>query len=525
MGSTMEEENGSNKLRHHIVLVHGLCHGAWCWYKVATALESAGHRVTVLDLPGADEVPSFEEYSRPLLRAMAAAPPGEKAVLVGHSFGGHNLALAMEAHPEKIAVAVFVSAPMPVAGHPMSAIMEQVSQTPYAIYMQCDHFLYRGLPAQMFLGDEAMTGEEVLTEERYGAVSRVFVVAEEDKMWTAEEQRRVAASGGPGVEMRAIAGADHMLMFSKPAELAKLIMEIAEQHSEESRLDGGGKHFILVHGLCHGAWSWYKVATLLRAAGHRVTALDLAAAGAHPARLDEVRSFEEYSRPLLDAVAAAGDGEGLILVGHSHGGLSIALAMERFPRKVAAAVFVDAAMPWVGKHMGVTTEGACSWTAKWCQSRAAAIRTNSGVAMVMGPRFMEQKYNQSPAEPIKSSSDKDNSGVAMVMGPRFMEQKYNQSPAEDLTLAKLLVRPGNQFLDDPAMKDEALLTASNYGSVRKVFVAAKADGSSTEEMTRWIVGTNPGTEVEKIAGADHFVMNSKPRELCDVLLRIANKYD
>nr|CAB3479351.1 unnamed protein product [Digitaria exilis] len=224
----MEERNGSNKLRHHIVLVHGLCHGAWCWYKVATALESAGHRVTALDLPGcgasaasADEVPSFEEYSRPLLRAMDAAPPGEKAVLVGHSFGGHNLALAMEAHPEKIAVAVFVSAPMPVAGHPMSATMEQ------------DLTLARMMvrPAQMFLGDETMTGEEVLTEERYGAVSRVFVVAEEDKTWTAEEQRRVAVSGGPGVEVRAIAGADHMLMFSKPAELAKLIMEIAEQYS------------------------------------------------------------------------------------------------------------------------------------------------------------------------------------------------------------------------------------------------------------------------------------------------------
>nr|CAB3479352.1 unnamed protein product [Digitaria exilis] len=266
-------------------------------------------------------------------------------------------------------------------------------------------------------------------------------------------------------------------------------------------MDGGGKHFILVHGLCHGAWSWYKVATLLRAAGHRVTALDLAAAGAHPARLNEVRSFEEYSRPLLDAVAAAGDGEGLILVGHSHGGLSLALAMERFPRKVAAAVFVDAAMPWVGKHMGVTTEG--------------FMRRAASKGLLMDCQMV----------PIKSSSDKDNSGVAMVMGPRFMEQKYNQSAAEDLTLAKLLVRPGNQFLDDPVMKDEALLTAGNYGSVRKVFVAAKADGSSTEEMTRWIMGTNPGTELEEIAGADHFVMNSKPRELCDALLRIANRYD
>nr|CAB3475346.1 unnamed protein product [Digitaria exilis] len=211
----------------------------------------------------------------------------------------------------------------------------------------------------------------------------------------------------------------------------------------------GGKHFILVHGLCHGAWCWYKVATQLRAAGHRVTALDLAAAGAHPARLDEVRSFEEYSRPLLDAVAGAGDGEGLVLVGHSHGGLSLTLAMERFPRKVATAVFVAAAMPCVGKHMGVTTE-------------------------------------------------------------------------EDLTLAKLLVRPGNQFLNDPVMKDESLLTAGNYGSVRKVFVVAKADASSTEEMQRWMVDMSPGTEVEEIAGADHAVMNSKPGELCDILLRIAN---
>jgi alpha-beta hydrolase superfamily lysophospholipase len=119
---------------------------------------------------------------------------------------------------------------------------------------------------------------------------------------------------------------------------------------------GGGRHFVLVHGLCHGAWCWYKVATALESAGHRVTALDLAAAGAHPARLHEVRSLEDYSRPLLDAVAAAPDGDRLVLVGHSHGGVSLALAMERFPSKVATAVFVAAALPCVGKHLGVTLD-------------------------------------------------------------------------------------------------------------------------------------------------------------------------
>ncbi|KAL6599036.1 hypothetical protein ACP70R_045900 [Stipagrostis hirtigluma subsp. patula] len=119
---------------------------------------------------------------------------------------------------------------------------------------------------------------------------------------------------------------------------------------------GGGKHFVLVRGLAHGAWCWYKVVARLGAAGHRVTALDMAASGAHPARIDEVPSFEEYSWPLLDAVAAAPDGDKLVLVGHSLDGLSLALAMERFPRKVAAAVFLVACMPCVGRHMGLTIE-------------------------------------------------------------------------------------------------------------------------------------------------------------------------
>src|SRR4051812_32968285 len=47
------------------------------------------------------------------------------------------------------------------------------------------------------------------------------------------------------------------------------------------------RHFVLVHGLCHGAWCWYRLATILQSAGHRVTAPDLAACGASPVRVDE----------------------------------------------------------------------------------------------------------------------------------------------------------------------------------------------------------------------------------------------
>jgi pimeloyl-ACP methyl ester carboxylesterase len=127
-------EGGTKKTQHHFVLIHGVCHGAWCWYRVATALKAAGHRVTMRDMAGCgastgrgEEVPSFEEYSRPLLDVVAALSEGEKAFLVAHSFGGQSLALAMERYPEKVAVAVFVTATMPAAGKPMTYAFKQVS--------------------------------------------------------------------------------------------------------------------------------------------------------------------------------------------------------------------------------------------------------------------------------------------------------------------------------------------------------------------------------------------------------------
>ena len=109
--------------------------------------------------------------------------------------------------------------------------------------------------------------------------------------------------------------------------------------------DGRQKHIILVHGACHGAWSWYKVATLLRCAGYQVTVPDLAASGIDERKLHEVPTFADYSQPLLDILAALPHGKRVILVGHSFGGMSVALAMERFPEKIAAAVFVSAYMP------------------------------------------------------------------------------------------------------------------------------------------------------------------------------------
>lgn len=111
--------------------------------------------------------------------------------------------------------------------------------------------------------------------------------------------------------------------------------------------DSSSKHFVLVHGACHGAWSWYKLLPLLKllSGSHKVTALDLGASGINPQLFYNVKTISQYFLPLMDFMASLPPHERVILVGHSLGGLAISQAMEMFPEKVAVAVFVTALMP------------------------------------------------------------------------------------------------------------------------------------------------------------------------------------
>lgn len=259
-------------------------------------------------------------------------------------------------------------------------------------------------------------------------------------------------------------------------------------------------HFVLVHGLCHGAWCWYKAATALRRAGHRATALDMAGCGAHPARLADVRTFEEYTSPLLDAMAALPPGELVVLVAHSHGGYSVALAVERFPDRVAAAVFVAASMPAVGRPMAATSDELLAY---------------------LGPDFfLDSKELQQENPEIK--------GKPFIFGPNFMAQRlYQLSPPEDLTLGLMLIKPANAFTtgspDEVVMRDAKLLTEERYGSARRVFVVVEDDHGIPAEFQRRMVAQSPGIQVEEVAGADHMVMLSRPEKLVELLIRIADK--
>lgn len=107
---------------------------------------------------------------------------------------------------------------------------------------------------------------------------------------------------------------------------------------------GSCSHFLLIHGACLGAWSWYKLANLLEEAGHKVTALDLAASGRNQEQLQDLPTIDDYHKPLFSFMEALSPGEKVILVGHSMGGYAVSSAMERYPEKIDFGVFVSAYM-------------------------------------------------------------------------------------------------------------------------------------------------------------------------------------
>lgn len=110
-------------------------------------------------------------------------------------------------------------------------------------------------------------------------------------------------------------------------------------------------HFVLVHGACHGSWCWYKVATLLKSAGHKVTAVDLGGAGINQKQRHQMTTLSDQLEPLMELLAALLPEEKVILVGHSMGGIAISVAAEKFTKNVAAAVYVTAFMPKPGFNL------------------------------------------------------------------------------------------------------------------------------------------------------------------------------
>ncbi|MBX7454366.1 alpha/beta hydrolase [Mycolicibacterium sp. 3033] len=107
--------------------------------------------------------------------------------------------------------------------------------------------------------------------------------------------------------------------------------------------------YVLVPGMCHGAWCFDDLAASLRAAGHRVVAVTLSGVAERAHVLRGGVNLDTHITDVVAAIDAQSAGVDLVLVGHSYGGMVITGVADRIPHRVDSLVFVDAVVPRDGE--------------------------------------------------------------------------------------------------------------------------------------------------------------------------------
>lgn len=105
--------------------------------------------------------------------------------------------------------------------------------------------------------------------------------------------------------------------------------------------------FVLVHGSWHGGWCWRRVVNELAKLGHTVYAPTLTGLGERAHLLSPQINLETHICDVLGTLEVE-DLSGVVLVGHSYGGIVVTAVADRVSR-IAQLVYLDAVVPRDGE--------------------------------------------------------------------------------------------------------------------------------------------------------------------------------
>jgi pimeloyl-ACP methyl ester carboxylesterase len=117
--------------------------------------------------------------------------------------------------------------------------------------------------------------------------------------------------------------------------------------------------FVLVHGAWHGGWCWQKVIPFLEAAGHEVYAPTLTGLAERAAELAPDVGLVTHIQDVVGLLQEK-NLHGVILVGHSYGGMVITGVVDQVPERIAHLVYLDTFVPRDGESM-VDVSRIISW--------------------------------------------------------------------------------------------------------------------------------------------------------------------
>jgi pimeloyl-ACP methyl ester carboxylesterase len=228
-----------------IILVPGFWLGAWAWDEVAERLRADGHDVTAVTLPGLESVETdrssitFDDHVDAIIAAVeaAAAPP----VLVVHSASGFSGYAASDRIPDKIAAMVYVdTAP---GKPPLDPDFQDVEKPLVWSDVEAEEnldglteqqkatFRERAVPVP---GAAIRGTYDFTNDDRRDVPSTIIATsytADAYQTYAREHPDWAFLAGIP--ELRNVTWVDlptsHWPMWSKPADIARIIGEVAER--------------------------------------------------------------------------------------------------------------------------------------------------------------------------------------------------------------------------------------------------------------------------------------------------------
>jgi pimeloyl-ACP methyl ester carboxylesterase len=230
-----------------IILVPGFWLGAWAWDEVAETLRADGHDVTALTLPGLESrdadrsAITFSDHVDAIVSAIEAACA--PVVLAVHSASGFSGYAASDRVPNRIAAMVYVdTAPGKGAVDPefdgtekplVWSDIEAEENLDGLSEEQKETFRQRALPVP---GGVLRESVELSNEARRDIPSTLVCTgytAEQYQTYSREHPEWAFLAGIP--ELRNATWVDlptsHWPMWSRPAELAAIIGDVATNHA------------------------------------------------------------------------------------------------------------------------------------------------------------------------------------------------------------------------------------------------------------------------------------------------------
>ncbi len=233
------------------LLIHGSCHGAWCWEAVLPRLAELGHAARAIDLPGhgADTTPlaeiTLDGYARAIAAALAEMADGP-VVLVGHSMAGYPVTAAAALMPQRIARLVYLCAYVPRPGLGLAEMRRLAPRQPLApairvsedrVSFRIDPELatevfYHDVPAPTAARAIARLGAQAVLPQETPLLAlppddlpRSYILCEHDRTIPPEFQHEMTRDW-PAADVHRRPGS-HSPFLAQPAALARLLDAIA----------------------------------------------------------------------------------------------------------------------------------------------------------------------------------------------------------------------------------------------------------------------------------------------------------